>query len=438
MIKHRRRLLAGVVALALAGTAGVVVAARSDNGAAQQAGTAVAAEAKGAPDGLSDERKLVRKREVDVVLSHRATAVLKGDLKGFLAAVDPKQPQLVARQRTLFTNLRKFGFTKLQYFTAEERPAPALVAKHGATSFSTRVMMRYQLTGLDNRPVQTDVGYTFVQRGNLWVLVEDNAIDEVLSEDGHRQPWDFQEIAVIRRGKVLVVVDKREAALGRKIAEVSEGAVRAVRRHWPRPWNGAVMVIAMSDKQVMSLLWTTGTGDGWTIAAKAVTLYDGEPLRERLTAPLGSRIVVNPAVRKDLDEDLLVHEMTHVATLPLGVRAPNWLMEGVAEYVRTHSIEDDPQWSVDPYRRRVRTKYLPSMKVLPDAGEFAEHGDRSYGQSWWAAEYLVDELGKARFAALYTDLAQHTTSAAAYAAIIKKHTGKTPAELATAVRRFKG
>ena len=138
-------------------------------------------------------------------------------------------------------------------------------------------MMRYQLTGLDAKPVQTDLGYAFVQAG-AWILVEDSAIDGELSADGHRQPWDYQEVAVVRRGRVVVVVDKREPALGRKIAKVSQGSVDAVRRHWPRPWNGAVMVVAMAEPRVMALLWTSGSGSGWTIAAKAVTLYDGEPI----------------------------------------------------------------------------------------------------------------------------------------------------------------
>ena len=55
-----------------------------------------------------------------MLLGKRATAVLKGDLKGFLAAVDPKQPKLVARQKLLFANLRQFGFTTLKYFVADE------------------------------------------------------------------------------------------------------------------------------------------------------------------------------------------------------------------------------------------------------------------------------------------------------------------------------
>ena len=61
----------------------------------------------------TDAQKAARKTAVDAVLAKRSTAVLKGDLKGFLAVVDPKQPQLVARQRMLFTNLRKFRFTIL-------------------------------------------------------------------------------------------------------------------------------------------------------------------------------------------------------------------------------------------------------------------------------------------------------------------------------------
>ncbi|WP_406056055.1 peptidase MA family metallohydrolase [Kribbella sp. NBC_00889] len=435
-MKHPRRLFAGVAVLALAASASVVVV-RLEHGGSTPGSSAAAVEATPAGE-LTDAQKAVRKREVDAVLARRSAAVLKGDVKGFLAAVDPKQPQLVARQRTLFTNLRQFAFTSLTYFVGDERLAPAQVARYGPTTFSTRVMMRYQLTGLDAKPVQTDVGYTFVRRGTAWVLVADTAIDETLSPDGHRQPWDFGPVAVARRGKVVVVVDRGEKALGNKIAKASQGAVDGVRRHWPRPWNGAVMVVAMSEPQVLSILWTYGSGSGWTVAAKAVSLYDGDPFTQRQTAPVSSRIVVNPAVRQQLDRDLLVHEMTHVATLRLGARAPLWLVEGIAEYVRTASIEDDPKWTVDPYRKSVRTKYLSSMKVLPGQPEFNASGDRAYGQSWWITSYLEDQLGETKVAALYADLAQHNTTQAAFATILKKHTGKTPAQLVAAAKKFKG
>lgn len=430
-MNHPRRLLAGLAALALAATVGVVVVRSEQDGSPGESAAAAVA-----TPGLTDAQKKVRKAQIDVLLAARATAVLKGNLRGFLAAVDPKQPQLVARQRVLFANLRQFGFAKLTYFAAEEREVPQLT-KYGPDAFTTRLMMRYQLAGLDSKPVQTDLGYTFVRRSGAWVLVEDSAIDAELSRDGHRQPWDYQEIAVLRRGKVVVVVDKRERALGEKIARVSQGAVDAVRRHWPRPWNGAVMVVAMAEPKVMSLLWTSGSGSGWTIAAKAVTLYDGEPIGPRTGVPVSSRIVVNPAVRKQLTEDLLAHEMTHVATTPIGSNTPIWLVEGLAEYVRCASIEDDPHWTVDPYRKVVRTKYLPGMKVLPGPAEFDANGDSSYGQSWWITSYLESKLGEKGVASLYTDLAQHNTNQTTYTSILKKHTEKTPAELVAAVKKYK-
>jgi hypothetical protein len=435
MTKHQGRLLAAIAALALIGSAGFVVAARSDHPGSPVGGSAAAAQA---PGKLTDSQKVDRKRQVNVLLVERSNAVLHGDLKTFLAAVDPTQPKLVARQRTLFVNLRKFGFTSLRYFVADERKAPALTAKYGPGTFTTRLMMRYQLTGLDASPVQTDLGYAFVQRDGRWIIVEDSAIDATLSRDGHRQPWDFNEIAVVRRGKVVVVVAKSEVALGAKIAKSSEGAIAAVRRHWPGRWSGAVMVVAVPEARVMATIWSTGTGAGWTVAAKAVTLYDGEPLATRTTPPVGSRIVVNPAIRKTLDQDLLVHEMTHVATVPIGSQAPVWLVEGLAEYVRCHAIEDDPHWTVDPYRKAVRTKYLPSLKVLPGQKEFDADGDKSYGQSWWATEYLASKLGVKGVAALYTDLALHDTSPTAYESILRKHIGKTSAQLAGAVKQFKG
>ncbi len=434
-MNHPSRLFAGVAALALvAGGAAVVV--HEHNGSTAGGGSATIRTAPDrAPGQLSDAEKAARKREVDAVLARRASAVLKGDQKTFLASVDPKQRALVMRQRVLFVNLHKFGFRTLKYFTADAfNPVERLVAKYGPGTFSTRVIMRYQIAGLDPKPVQTDLGYSFVKRSGSWLLVDDGSIDETLSADGHRQPWDFQEVQLVRRGKVVVVVDKKEAALGRKIAKVSATAVDAVRRHWKRPWNGAVLVVAMPQNQVMATIWTTGGGAGWTIAAKAVTLFEGEQLGKPVGAPIGSRIVINPAVRKQLTQDLLVHEMTHVATATLGTKAPIWIVEGLAEYVRCRAIEDDPHWTVDPYRKTVRTKYLPKLTALPDADLFYSDGDRAYGTSWWFVEYLASKLGEKGVASLYADLAQHGTADS----IIKKDTGMTSAQLVPAVKKFKG
>ncbi|TDD46406.1 hypothetical protein E1263_36595 [Kribbella antibiotica] len=427
-MKHPRRLVAGLVTLAIAGAV-AVVGVRLQQGAAAPGAEAVAVKA---PPATPTADVAGRKVAINKLLSTRAEAVRKGDLKAFTAAVDVK---VLPRQRTLFANLRQFQFTKLEYSLANEHQVPRLVEKWGPTAFSSRVIMRYQLAGLDARPVQTDVAYTFAQRGTRWILVEDSAIDEVLSETGHRQPWDFQPITVVRRGKVAVVVAQREAALGQTIAATAQQAARGVKRHWPQPWDGSVMVIAMPESQVMSLLWTSGSGSGWTIAAKDIPLYDSDPfLRTRSAPPAGSRIVVNPELRRKLDKDLLAHEMTHAATVLLGNYAPMWMVEGYAEYIRCAVIEDDPGWTVDPYRKKVR-KTLASMKALPGPSEFGANGDRSYGQAWWVIEYLIGRFGEAKIAALYADLAGHQTGADA---ILKKHLKMTPAQLIAAVKQFRG
>ncbi|MFK4085743.1 hypothetical protein ACI2LF_16660 [Kribbella sp. NPDC020789] len=432
-MKQPRRLVAGVTMLAIAGAV-AVVGIRLQQGAAAPGGSAAAIKATTPAGQLTPGQTARRKQEINQLLSARAAAVRKGDLKAFLARVNTKDAKLAARQRTLFANLRQFGFAKLEYSLANEHQVPRMVAKYGPTAFSSRVLMRYQLSGLDARPVQTDVAYTFVRRETGWVLVEDGAIDEVLSPDGHRQPWDFRPITVVRRGKVAVVVAQSEAALGRKIAVTAQQAVSGVRRHWPQPWNGSVMVVAVPDPQVLSMLWTSGSGRGWTVAAKDVPVYEGDPAGRRTGPAAGSRIVVNPELRTKLDMDLLAHEMTHAATVLLGSRAPMWMVEGYAEYVRCAVIEDDPGWTVDPYRKTVR-KTLPTMKALPGPAEFAAAGDRSYGQSWWVVEYLIDRLGKKKVAALYADLAGRETGTDV---IVKKHTGMTPAQLLAAVRKFRG
>src|SRR5262245_64934851 len=107
-MNHPKRLFAGVAALALV-AGGAVVAAKAQPWGTPTGGgpAAVHATANKTPGQLDDSQKATRKREVDAVLARRANAVLKGDQKTFLASVDSKQPQLVARQRLLFVNLTK-------------------------------------------------------------------------------------------------------------------------------------------------------------------------------------------------------------------------------------------------------------------------------------------------------------------------------------------
>src|SRR5687768_18472823 len=110
-MKHPRRLVAVLTTLAVAGAV-AVVGVRLQQGAAAPGGQAVAVKAKPGVDTAA------RKQQINKLLSARAAAVRKGDVKAFIAAVDGKDKKLVARQRMLFSNLRQFGFVKLEYSLA--------------------------------------------------------------------------------------------------------------------------------------------------------------------------------------------------------------------------------------------------------------------------------------------------------------------------------
>ena len=111
-MKHPGRLLAGVAALALAATAGCRRCPRP-------ARLVVGRQRRGRGRGDRDAGRARRTRRSRSG-SARSTSILRsagdGGPEGRSAAASsprsiPKQPQLVARQRLLFTNLRKFGFT---------------------------------------------------------------------------------------------------------------------------------------------------------------------------------------------------------------------------------------------------------------------------------------------------------------------------------------
>jgi hypothetical protein len=78
------------------------------------------------------------------------------------------------------------------------------------------------------------------------------------------------------------------------------------------------------------------------------------------------------------------------------------------------------------------------MKALLTSADFDDDSDRAYALAWWSAAYLAEKIGAKKLAALYADLSTHNTTPLAYASIIQKHTRKTPAALAAAIKTWHG
>jgi len=376
-----------------------------------------------------------RRVAIDTILLRRAQAVQTGNEGQFLADVDPADKALRAEQRVLFANLEEIGFTEIGYSQAEERFDPAVVRAHGRTTYLVRVLMRYQIPRVDFTPVTTELGYTFVNRGGRWVLVSDHDLDDDLGPGAHKEAWDLGRIEVFRGPRALVVVEKGDVKRGRQImTEASEGLAE-VSAYWPRTWRGSVFVIALDENDVRDARFADEDIESAASTGSTFSSLPGQDTADGTVA--GGYIVINPGERDRVDEILLSHEITHVATADLGGYEPLWLAEGAAEYVSWRGIEAiSGPGEVGKWEQEVIDNALPALSALPGDAGFYQNSADVYGVSWLAVRYLVQRVGLKQVEELYEDLAMHGTDQESRDRILQSRTGLTEATLWTSLQTY--
>jgi hypothetical protein len=376
-----------------------------------------------------------RSAAVDRVLKQRAQAVLTGNEQEFLAAVDPADTKLVTRQRTLFANLRQFGFASLAYQQLAQQYDDKITQKYGPSTYLVAIAMTYQIRGIDLVPVRAMLGYTFTQRADgSWMLVSDSDLDKRLPRGSHEEPWDTGPVLVARAPRVLVVVEQGQKALADKLVRMSKGAVQAVSKDWPGGWNGSGVVIALDDKVVRGADYSQpkNAEDALAMATWVYRTLPGEVTGEGERAD--SYVVVNPNNRDKVDTRTLAHEFTHVATAPYGPYAPRWLVEGAATYVEFLPMEGQKDLAIKQYRQDVRTKYLAKAKSLPADATFFDQADSAYPLSWLALDYLFTRYGGVEVGTLYRELAALGSTQKERDRIMLEHLGMTEAGLFRALK----
>lgn len=376
-----------------------------------------------------------RSAAVDKVLKRRAQAVLQDDQAAFLADVDPANLSLIERQRTLFTNLKQFGFAKLAYEQLSQQYDETVTSKYGPSTYLVAVAMTYQIRGIDSVPVRSMLGYTFTERtaGRL-TLVSDQDLDKRLPRGSHEEAWDMGEVLVKRAARVLVVVEKGQQQLATKLTGLATSAVKAVSKNWPGGWTGSGVVIALDDKIVRGADYTVpkNAEDALAMATWVYRTLPGEVSGSGERAD--SYVVINPHNRTRIDARTLAHEFTHVATAPYGALAPRWLVEGAATYVEFLPMDGAADLALGKYRQEVRTKYLAKAKSLPADGVFFQQPDSSYPLSWLAVDYLFERFGGTEVVTLYQELAALGSSQAERDRIMTEHVGLTEAALFRALK----
>lgn len=376
----------------------------------------------------------VQSAAVDGILQRRAAAVLQRDEAQFLADVDPYNKKLQAAQKVLFGNLVQFGFGKLAYLQDVQQFDQTLVDKYGPTAYLVSVVMEYQIDGIDELPMQTALGYTFMKRGGRYLLVDDTHLDTAMPDGPHQEAWDTGPVLVQREARTMAVVEPGNSQLAASILADAQVAVKAVNKWWLSSWKGGGMVIALDDHKVRG---TDFDGpDLKDYSAVASPVFRKLPgIAEGGAEYGGSYVVVNPSKHSKLDAPLLAHEFTHVASAQWGPSAPYWLIEGAAEYVLRKPMAGERDVDLARARNVARSKYMNKAKALPTNKRFHQTKDSSYAISWYVVDYLVGKYGLPLVVGLYQELAGRPDTPARREAAMIAQLGRTEAQIFADAKR---
>jgi hypothetical protein len=384
--------LAVVVALAAALVAGLV---------ALRPGVRVEPARRPAAQGAAGQGAASRatadpRTEVPKLLAKRASAVLRGDRAAFLATVDRRRGAYYGKQATLFAAMRTVPFSVIAFEVTDPRNwASATVRRRYAPDrvYLPHVQLRYRFKGQDASPVLGSVSYTFVLTRSGWRIggQDDTGDDDV-------QIWDDGPVRTLPSARTLVVFHPGSETLAGRLLQAAERGYGQVAATWTGRWEHKVVILVPRDQdEAERLVHARDLSPVAALSASSVESGQGGRV-------LGNRIVVNSTVLapyRDLDlQNVVTHEMTHVATRTLG-NVPLFLVEGFAEYT-----------ALRPYRRFALWRTRPALAERVQAGRFdgrlpgaaelrGRDGVVAYDEASTFCVWVAESYGEAKLRELY-------------------------------------
>jgi hypothetical protein len=200
-------------------------------------------------------------------------------------------------------------------------------------------------------------------------------------------PTTTVALAEGRSAHMIGLGGQRTAALLARIAAEMGGAADAVTAFWGSDWPRAISIVAAgSDAQFRAM----AGGLGADSAAAAVADYV-DPERRTVT---GQRIVFAPGAAAMSEGSLRIvlrHELFHFAArADTALDAPQWLTEGVADFVGR-----------SPTPRPPNAADLAQLPTDADLDAVGPTRSLTYDRAWWFSRFVADRYGPAALRELY-------------------------------------
>lgn len=333
--------------------------------------------------------------QINSVLAAQSHALLRGDEKAYLAVAEPGAKAVTAALSRRYRSLRALHVTG---WRATVSTGPIRISGAGGrTEWRVWISQQHCFVIANCQPDPVTVGTRWAERSGRPVLV---GLDTATSTDAGPRPWEVSALKAAVGRRVMVATTAQYAGRLPALLRAAEAAAVVADRYaigGTPPDRYRVFFAGRSEWG----RWYGGRQPEWS-AGIAIPI-----------GPHHFEVVLNAAdISASFLDDILRHELTHVATLPAGGYDDSdnwWLVEGIADYAE---MDGGPVSHYDN---------LPAVRRFLDEGDWdgdvaiAAPARRSsewevgarYGIGFLAVRCLADRYGEPQllsfFAAVVRD-----------------------------------
>ena len=325
------------------------------------------------------------------VLEAQATALLDGDEKGWLAAVDPGRPQLRARYRAMYTSLRALRVSDLRY-----HPFARDGGRRGAVAVGADLAYCFSAAACPSWRRGAGAGPPRIRQALTFTRVNGRYVITALSDEGgdmRPTPWEAGELAFAQGRRVTVAAARSQAKHLRRVLAIAERAAAVNDRFAGYLDNPQTRYrVYLADAKAWKT-WYGGIDAKWTVGYAVPLNTAGTDVVLRMSELLKDRRLLATTIQ---------HELGHVITVG-GVASRDaardrWLSEGVAEYIGWSPTSARQSWNRYGARaafrggRQPRTIAAKPFRARADVRTV----DTFYALGHFAADCMAARYGERR------------------------------------------